>query len=85
MDKVEVKKIGRPRLHEDIRKYNRDYYHSHKTPSKCEYCEKSFACLSSLQRHQQRSSKCMMQKLTKHIAKIEERLLDQDLLKLEMT
>lgn len=85
MDNLDLKKIGRPKLYEDIRKYNRDYYHEHKTPCWCEHCEKEFACLSSLRRHKQRSAKCLVQKLTKQIAKIEERLVEQETLKSEMT
>ena len=41
------------------RKYNRDYYHEHKTPSVCEHCGSEFGCKSSLRKHQGRSKTCI--------------------------
>ena len=37
---------------EELRKYNRDYYHAHKKASDCEHCKKTFSSVSALRRHQ---------------------------------
>ena len=37
---------------EELRKYNRDYYHAHKKASECEHCKKTFSSVSALRRHQ---------------------------------
>ena len=44
---------------EELRKYNRDYYHAHKKASECEHCMKTFSRVSALRRHQ--SKKTQMQ------------------------
>ena len=76
---TQVNKMGRPLIYEDRKKYNRDYYHEHKTTNKCEHCNCEFACLSGLKRHQRRSSKCEVKKLQKRIGDLEGKLLDRDL------
>ena len=43
-----------------LRKYNRDYYHAHKTPSDCQHCNTTFSSLSALKRHQGRNMKCQL-------------------------
>ncbi len=37
---------------EELRKYNRDYYHAHKKASECEHCKKTFSSVSALRRHE---------------------------------
>ena len=37
---------------DELRKYNRDYYHAHKKASECEHCKKTFSSVSALRRHQ---------------------------------
>ena len=37
---------------EELRKYNRDYYHANKKASDCEHCKKTFSSVSALRRHQ---------------------------------
>ena len=37
---------------DELRKYNRDYYHSHKKASECEHCKNTFSSVSALRRHQ---------------------------------
>ena len=37
---------------EELRKYNRDYYHAHKKASECEHCKNTFSSVSALRRHQ---------------------------------
>ena len=37
---------------EELRKYNRDYYHANKKASECEHCKKTFSSVSALRRHQ---------------------------------
>ena len=41
---------------EELRKYNRDYYHAHKKASECEHCKKTFSSVSALRRHQSNKS-----------------------------
>ena len=53
------------------RKYNREYYHEHKTPVKCEYCGNEYSCKSGLVKHQKRSQQCMVNKLQKYISDME--------------
>ena len=36
---------------EELRKYNRDYYHANKKASECEHCKKTFSFVSALRRH----------------------------------
>ena len=49
------------------RKYNREYYHEHKAPVKCEFCGTEYSCKSGLVKHQKRSHKCMVSKLHKYM------------------
>ena len=43
---------------EELRKYNRDYYHAHKKASESERCKKTFSSVSALRRHQVRNIRC---------------------------
>ena len=45
---------------EELRKYNRDYYHAHKKASECEHCKKTFSSVSALRRHQGKNLKCKL-------------------------
>ncbi|MFM7985824.1 MAG: hypothetical protein ACKPKO_41565 [Candidatus Fonsibacter sp.] len=36
---------------EELRNYNRDYYHAHKKASECKHCKKTFSSVSALRRH----------------------------------
>ena len=56
------------------RKYNRDYYHEHKTLCVCEHCGTEFGCKSSLTKHQRRSKTCMINKMTKCIDELHNKL-----------
>ena len=42
------------------RKYNRDYYHAHKTASDCEHCNHTFSSVSALRKHKGRNIRCKM-------------------------
>jgi hypothetical protein len=46
-----------------LRAYNRNYYHTHKQESDCEFCGKTYSSKSALVRHQQRNLKCQIQQL----------------------
>ncbi len=55
---------------EDLRKYNRDYYHAHKKESECEHCKKTFSIVSALRRHQEKKNlKCKLLQATEVIEK----------------
>ena len=53
------------------RKYNREYYHEHKAPAKCEFCGNEYSCKSGLVKHQKKSQKCLVNKLEKYISDME--------------
>ena len=42
---------------DELRKYNRDYYHAHKKASECDHCKKIFSSVSALRRHQSKNPK----------------------------
>ena len=54
---------------EELRKYNRDYYHAHKKESECEHCKKTFSSVSALRRHQAKNLKCKLLQATEVIEK----------------
>ena len=56
---------------EHKRKYHRNYYHEHKTPTKCEHCGAEYGCVSSLRKHQGRSAKCHLKRMAKYIESME--------------
>ena len=56
------------------RKYHREYYHNHKTLCSCEICGKVYVSMSSLRRHQGRSSKCKVQRLAKEVEELKGKL-----------
>ena len=68
---------------EHKRQYHREYYHEHKKPCKCEHCGKDYISVSSLRRHQGRSSKCKVQQLVKEVdelkGKLREEVLESEL------
>ena len=56
------------------RSYHRQYYHEHKKPTSCPYCGNDYSSVSSLRRHQGRSSKCQVQKLIKEVDELKTKL-----------
>jgi len=58
---------------EELRKYNRDYYHAHKKASECEHCKKTFSSVSALRRHQGKNLKCKLLQATETIEKFKEK------------
>ena len=59
---------------EHKRSYHRKYYHEHKATSTCPHCGKDYSSVSSLRRHQGRSSKCKVQKLVKEVDELKSKL-----------
>ena len=57
---------------EELRKYNRDYYHAHKKASECEHCKKTFSSISALRRHQGKNLKCKLLQATETIEKFKQ-------------
>ena len=57
---------------EELRKYNRDYYHAHKKASDCEHCKKTFSSVSALRRHQGKNLKCKLLQATETIERFKE-------------
>ena len=57
---------------EELRKYNRDYYHAHKKASECEHCKKTFSSISALRRHQGKNLKCKLLQATETIKKFKQ-------------
>ena len=70
---------------EHKRKYHREYYHEHKKPCKCEHCGKDYISVSSLRRHQGRSSKCKVQQLVKEVDELRGKLAGEEVLESELT
>ncbi|MFM7985920.1 MAG: hypothetical protein ACKPKO_42055, partial [Candidatus Fonsibacter sp.] len=58
---------------DELRKYNRDYYHAHKKASECEHCKKTFSSVSALRRHQGKNLKCKLLQANETIEKFEEK------------
>jgi hypothetical protein len=57
---------------EELRKYNRDYYHAHKKASECEHCKKTFSSVSALRRHQGKNLNCKLLQATETIEKFKQ-------------
>ena len=70
---------------EHKRQYHREYYHEHKKPCKCEHCGKDYISVSSLRRHQGRSSKCKVQQLVKEVDELKGKLAGEEVLESELT
>ena len=47
------------------REYMREYYHKHKAEITCPFCNMTYTCKSSLVKHQRRSTKCAIQRITR--------------------
>ena len=58
---------------DELRKYNRDYYHAHKKASECEHCKKTFSSVSALRRHQGKNLKCKLLQATETIERFKEK------------
>ncbi|MFM7982941.1 MAG: hypothetical protein ACKPKO_26815, partial [Candidatus Fonsibacter sp.] len=54
---------------DELKKYNRDYYHAHKKASECEHCKKTFSSVSALRRHQVKNLKCKLLQANETIEK----------------
>ena len=70
---------------EHKRQYHREYYHEHKKPCKCEHCGKDYISVSSLRRHQGRSSKCKVQQLVKVVDELKGKLAGEEVLESDLT
>ena len=46
------------------REHMREYYHKHKAEITCPFCNMTYTCKSSLVKHQRRSTKCAIQRIT---------------------
>ena len=57
---------------EELRKYNRDYYHARKKASECEHCKKTFSSVSALRRHQGKNLKCKLLQATETIERFKQ-------------
>jgi len=65
---------------EHKRSYHRKYYHEHKAPTSCPHCGNDYSSVSSLRRHQGRSSKCKVQQLVKEVDELKSKLAGNILL-----
>jgi len=61
---------------EHQRSYHRKYYHEHKKPVSCPFCGKDYSSVSSLRRHQGRSSKCAVQRLVREVELLKRNLIE---------
>ena len=61
---------------EQQRSYHRKYYHEHKKPVSCPFCGKDYSSVSSLRRHQGRSSKCAVQRLVREVELLKRNLIE---------
>jgi len=66
--------ISKARL-EAQRSYHRKYYHEHKKPVSCPFCNNDYSSVSSLRRHQGRSSKCAVQRLIREVDELKSNLI----------
>lgn len=70
---------------EHRRTYNREYYHKHKTRSTCEHCGNEYMSVSSLRKHERRSTKCQVGVMKKVFAQIIPHLEDKTELMAKLT
>jgi len=61
---------------EQQRSYHRKYYHEHKKPVSCPFCGNDYSSVSSLRRHQGRSSKCAVQRLVREVELLKRNLIE---------
>ena len=61
---------------EQQRSYHRRYYHEHKKPVSCPFCGNDYSSVSSLRRHQGRSSKCAVQRLVREVELLKRNLIE---------
>jgi len=64
---------------EHQRSYHRKYYHEHKKPVSCPFCGNDYSSVSSLRRHQGRSSKCAVQRLVREVELLKRNLIELNL------
>jgi hypothetical protein len=55
------------------REYHREYYHSHKKPSDCDHCGKTFSSVSARNRHQSRNMHCQLQQVREQMEKLKQK------------
>jgi len=72
MSDTEIRKVQL----EHQRSYHRKYYHEHKKPVSCPFCGKDYSSVSSLRRHQGRSSKCAVQRLVREVELLKRNLIE---------
>ena len=71
-DPISEEAAAKQKRIEELRKYNRDYYHAHKKASECEHCKKTFSSVSALRRHQGQNLKCKLLQATETIERFKE-------------
>ena len=55
---------GRKTKKANSKEYNRAYYHRTKKEVQCQFCDRKYTIISALVRHQTRSQKCKVQRLS---------------------
>ena len=55
---------GRKTKKANSKEYNRAYYHRTKKEVQCQFCDRKYTIISALVRHQNRSQKCRVQRLS---------------------
>jgi hypothetical protein len=58
------------KLLDELRDYNRKWYHSHKTGLPCQWCKAAFVNQSSLTKHLAKNQKCRIMALTDQVEKL---------------
>ena len=59
-----VVESGRKTKKANSKEYNRAYYHRTKKEVQCQFCDRKYTIISALVRHQNRSQKCRVQRLS---------------------
>ena len=72
-DTISEEAAAKQKRIDELRKYNRDYYHAHKKASDCEHCKKTFSSVSALRRHQGKNLKCKLLQATETIERFKEK------------
>ncbi len=74
LSKESVPEVVKLKQLEELRAYNRKYYHEHKVPVECQWCKKSFSNQSSITRHLAANQKCKIRCLEAQVEKLKEQL-----------
>ena len=62
---------------DELRAYNRQWYHEHKVPVECEWCKASFSNRSSVNRRLSTNQKCRIRCLEDQVEKLKAQLAEQ--------